>query len=138
LGFEFSNTVGMSFFVRVSFSLFAIFLALQVHAQLPNEAPELKFTDGMLLGWEQLGADIDGEAEDDRLGFSVSLSADGRTVAVGAIGNAGDTGNSPEAGRTKVFHYDELTGLWEQLGQDIDGEAARVRLPAIGQVDRCL
>ena len=34
--------------------------------------------------WQQLGADIDGEAEGDESGYSVSLSADGSTVAIGA------------------------------------------------------
>ena len=35
--------------------------------------------------WEQQGADIDGEAADDYSGYSVSLSSDGTTVAIGAI-----------------------------------------------------
>ena len=35
--------------------------------------------------WEQLGADIDGEAAGDYSGYSVSLSADGSTVAIGAM-----------------------------------------------------
>ena len=34
--------------------------------------------------WEQQGADIDGEAADDYSGYSVSLSSDGTTVAIGA------------------------------------------------------
>ncbi|MGA1642175.1 MAG: hypothetical protein ACO4AB_05225, partial [Ilumatobacteraceae bacterium] len=33
---------------------------------------------------EQIGADIDGEAANDLSGWSVSLSADGTTVAIGA------------------------------------------------------
>ena len=36
--------------------------------------------------WVQVGADIDGEAEGDISGWSVSLSADGNTVAIGATG----------------------------------------------------
>ena len=35
--------------------------------------------------WEQQGADIDGEAASDESGYSVSLSSDGTTVAIGAI-----------------------------------------------------
>ena len=35
--------------------------------------------------WEQQGADIDGEAADDQSGYSVSLSSDGTTVAIGAL-----------------------------------------------------
>ena len=34
--------------------------------------------------WNQLGADIDGEAAGDCSGYSVAMSADGLTVAVGA------------------------------------------------------
>ena len=36
------------------------------------------------VAWTQIGADIDGEAADDESGFSVSLSADGSIVAIGA------------------------------------------------------
>ena len=35
--------------------------------------------------WTQLGADIDGEAAGDQSGYSVSLSSDGTTVAIGAL-----------------------------------------------------
>ena len=34
--------------------------------------------------WTQQGSDIDGEAADDQSGYSVSLSSDGSTVAIGA------------------------------------------------------
>jgi hypothetical protein len=40
--------------------------------------------------WSQLGNDIDGEAADDQSGWSVSLSSDGNTVAIGAYGNDGN------------------------------------------------
>ena len=39
--------------------------------------------------WMQVGADIDGEAEDDYSGSSVSLSSDGSIVAIGAYLNDG-------------------------------------------------
>jgi hypothetical protein len=41
--------------------------------------------------WSQLGSDIDGEGPGDQSGWSVSLSADGGTVAIGAPNNAGAT-----------------------------------------------
>jgi len=44
--------------------------------------------------WSQLGSDIDGEAYYDGSGESVSLSADGLTVAIGAPGNDGTVGVS--------------------------------------------
>jgi autotransporter-associated beta strand protein len=69
--------------------------------------------------WEQLGGDIDGEAAGDRSGWSVSLSADGNTVAIGAINN---DGSAAEAGHVRLHRWSGIA--WEQLGGDIDGEAA--------------
>lgn len=36
------------------------------------------------IAWKQVGDDIDGEANDDQFGFSVAISDDGTTVAIGA------------------------------------------------------
>ena len=69
--------------------------------------------------WQQKGSDIDGEAILDVSGWSVSLSSDGHTVAIGAVGNAG---NGNDAGHVRVYEWDGST--WEQKGSDIDGEAA--------------
>jgi hypothetical protein len=70
-------------------------------------------------GWVQLGADIDGEAPEDRSGTAVSLSGDGNLVAIGAPGNAG---NGEYAGHVRVFQWSG--SAWEQMGPDIDGENA--------------
>ena len=40
--------------------------------------------------WSKLGDDIDGEAAGDQSGWSVSLSSDGSSVAIGAIANDGN------------------------------------------------
>ena len=69
--------------------------------------------------WTQIGADIDGEAANDRSGESISLSADGSIVAIGAPENAG---NGFQSGHTRV--YQNIGGTWTQIGEDIDGEAA--------------
>ena len=83
----------------------------------------------------QLGLDIDGEAAGDRFGTSVSMSADGSIVAIGAILNDGNGGNS---GHVRVFQYDATKTSnvtdqnssdfgpvgWRRLGLDIDGETA--------------
>ena len=69
----------------------------------------------------QLGADIDGEAADDYSGRSVSLSSDGTTVAIGAIGN---DGTASVAGHVRVYEWNSGTSSWDQKGADIDGEAA--------------
>ena len=67
--------------------------------------------------WTQIGADIDGEAAEDRSGYSVSLSRDGTTVAIGAPYNKGGT---YEGGSVRV--YKNVSGTWTQIGADIDGE----------------
>ncbi|QAA82651.1 T9SS type A sorting domain-containing protein [Aequorivita sp. H23M31] len=82
--------------------------------------------------WIQLGNDINGEAAGDFCGSHSSLSADGNTVAVGALYNS-DGGY--RAGHVRVF---ALNGSnWTQKGSDIDGEGAednssRVALSADG------
>ena len=69
--------------------------------------------------WSQLGADIDGEAADDRSGRSVSMNSSGDRVAIGAYTN---DGNGSSAGHVRVYQYS--SGSWSQLGSDIDGEAS--------------
>ncbi len=69
--------------------------------------------------WDQIGADIVGETEDDLSGWSLSLSADGSTVAIGALYN-GDAGF--HAGQVRI--YENNSGVWTQIGANIDGEAA--------------
>ncbi|KAH8044657.1 hypothetical protein JL720_17011 [Aureococcus anophagefferens] len=71
--------------------------------------------------WVQRGDDIDGGAADDWSGYSVSLSADGTTLAVGAVYNDGAGSN---AGHARVFAWDPVDETWKQRGGDIDGEAA--------------
>jgi len=72
--------------------------------------------------WKMIGDDIDGEAEADRSGFSVSLSADGETVAIGAIFNDGN-GNGYYSGHVRVYRLDD-NQAWKMIGDDIDGEIA--------------
>ena len=72
--------------------------------------------------WTQVGADIDGESPEDQSGASVSLSADGSIVAIGAHVNAG---NGLLSGHVRI--YENISGTWTQVGLDIDGEAAEDR-----------
>ncbi len=67
--------------------------------------------------WQQKGADIDGEGLRDRSGSSVSLSSDGTILAIGAQGNASNTGH------VRVYEWNSGTSSWDQKGADIDGEA---------------
>lgn len=68
--------------------------------------------------WSQIGSDIEGEAGFDQSGISVSMSSDGKRVAIGAFANNGTGSN---AGHTRIF--EEIGGLWVQVGSDIDAEA---------------
>jgi hypothetical protein len=70
-------------------------------------------------GWVQRGADIDGEAAGNESGGSVSLSANGNVLAVGAPYNEG---NGYRSGHVRVYAWNGT--IWAQRGNDIDGEAA--------------
>ena len=59
--------------------------------------------------WRKQGSDIDGEATGDFSGFSVSLSSDGSTVAIGAYQN---NGNGSNAGHVRI--YKNINGTWRQ------------------------
>jgi hypothetical protein len=71
--------------------------------------------------WTQRGSDIDGEAADDKSGYSVALSSDGNTMAIGAYAN---DGSASSAGHVRVYAWNSGTSAWVQRGSDIDGEAA--------------
>ena len=66
----------------------------------------------------QIGEDIDGEAAYDESGWSVSMSSTGNRVAIGAQSN---DGNGFDSGHVRVYQWSGTA--WEQLGDDIDGEA---------------
>jgi hypothetical protein len=70
--------------------------------------------------WVQIGQDIDGEANNDHSGASVSLNSDGTIVAIGATYNDGN--GSSNSGHVRVYQYNG--SLWVQIGLDIDGEAS--------------
>jgi len=69
--------------------------------------------------WGRLGTDINGAAGGDLSGSSVSLSADGLRVAIGAPYN---DGIATSAGHVRVYEWSN--GAWGRLGTDIDGQAA--------------
>ena len=68
--------------------------------------------------WVQIGSDIDGESNGDQSGYSISLSADGTKIAIGAIGNDNKGSNT---GHVRVYKLNKND--WKQMGSDIDGEA---------------
>ncbi len=83
-----------------------------------SDAGHVRIYENINGNWTQIGNDIDGESSGDRSGNSVSLSADGSIVAIGAYLNDGNGNNS---GHVRV--YQNISGTWTQIGNDIDGEA---------------
>ena len=63
---------------------------------------------------KQIGQDINGEEEYDCSGESVSLSSNGEIVAIGSRSNRNNTGH------VRVLN---VSNIWTQIEQDIDGEA---------------
>lgn len=67
--------------------------------------------------WIQLGNNIEGESASDFSGISVSLSANGNILAIGATRN---NGNGNFSGHVRVFEFN--ANSWVQIGDDINGE----------------
>jgi len=76
-----------------------------------------------MLVWTQIGDDIDGAAAGDESGWSTSLNSDGTIVAIGAPFHDDDSKN--DAGMVRV--YQNISGTWTQMGQDIKGEVGNTR-----------
>jgi len=68
--------------------------------------------------WVQKGIDIDGDAADDRMGFSVDISDDGNTLVTGATQN---TSGVYQEGQVRVYNFSG--GTWNQMGVEIVGES---------------
>lgn len=65
--------------------------------------------------WVQVGTDIDGKVKNGNSGYSVSLSSDGNTVAIGAPGFYMNT----SLGSVNV--YRNVAGIWKQVGSTLSG-----------------
>ena len=70
--------------------------------------------------WKRQGSAIVGDAAEDYLGTSVALSADAKTLVVGA---PGWYGNTDREGYVKVYRTTDDGGSRTQLGQTIYGNA---------------
>lgn len=64
--------------------------------------------------WEQIGQTLYGDTASESFGITVSLSADGNILAIGAYGA------NAYAGKVEIYQYDGTS--WTQLGQDLGGE----------------
>lgn len=87
--------------------------------------------------WVQRGADIDGEAASDTSGAGIAMDSTGNTIAIGATAN---DGNGQNAGHVRIYKWEATTSSWNQVGDDIDGEAAfdasgvKVKLSGDGRI----
>ena len=70
--------------------------------------------------YDSTEGDIEGDGASDYSGRSVSLSADGTRLAIGATHNDGNGSNS---GHVRIYEL-QSNNSWSQLGSDINGEAA--------------
>lgn len=77
--------------------------------------------------WTPMGQSIDGEGPSNQNGASIALNGDGTAIAVASPTNSNSNGNA--AGRVRIFEF--ISGNWQQVGQNIDGE---VTLEAFGRV----
>ena len=75
--------------------------------------------DASSAAWNQLGANIPGEAAYDWSGWSVALAEDGERVAISSTYN---DDNGTNAGHVRVYQWNGSSESWEQFGDDIDGE----------------
>jgi hypothetical protein len=73
--------------------------------------------------WIQLGSDITGEAAYDQFGAAVSISNNGRILAIGAPQNDGGGSN---AGSVRIYNWNDTT--WTQEGSDIDGNSSNLQV----------
>jgi hypothetical protein len=71
--------------------------------------------------WKQIGQDIIGEANGDQFGYSVSISKNGKMIAVGAIQNSGNGVYS--VGHVRIYHLEDDGTSWKQIGKVINGKA---------------
>jgi len=73
--------------------------------------------------WRSYGSSLIGEDLYSQSGESISLSADGKTLAIGAYGNTPNQDYGIYlAGHVRVYSFDEGSNNWVRKGSDIDGD----------------
>lgn len=119
LGQDINGQQGEQLSRGISFSADASVIAIGAPGNNPSGGLSyVKVYENISGNWVQQGQTLFGESGGDEFGFKVSLSADGTVLAVAAPGNNGNGSNS---GQVRVF--ENIGGSWEQIGDDIDGEA---------------
>ena len=68
-----------------------------------------------------MGEDLLGNDEGEAFGSSVSLNSEGTILAVGCYNATPAGSTSSQIGNVKIFHYDNSSESWQQIGSDIMG-----------------
>ena len=106
-----------------------------VPTALPANATQAEIAQAQLQTATQIGDNIFGTQFEDYLGISVSMSADGLRLAVGA-----DMFGTSRNGEVRVLEWNAVDGTWDQMGQTLIGDEANdsfgwlVALNAAGNV----
>ncbi len=88
-----------------------------IFAEISGFAGRVRVFENISGEWTQIGEDIYGDEGNDDFGRNIALSSDGNIIAIGAPFNDNNGNNS---GHVKV--YENISGVWTQLGSDIEGE----------------
>ena len=89
---------------------------------VPGYAQVYRFSSS---SWIPYGQQLVGDVDNDGFGYDLSLSSDGRTLAVGAW--LYDAAGVKDGGLIRVYTYNVATLRWERLGQDLVGATENAR-----------
>jgi len=84
--------------------------------QFPGYVSVYKNINGV---WTQIGEDIEEGILSEQYGYSVSLNDDGSIIAIGTQYNG--EGYTTHIDQVRV--YENIEGIWTQIGEDIDGDS---------------
>ncbi len=89
-----------------------------------NNRGQVQVYDRIDGNWQQVGPNINGEAEGDGFGSSVALSADGLWLLVGAPHNVGNNSVAyPDRGHARLYKLSQSGWIaWIKQNSDINGE----------------
>eukprot|EP00977_Amphora_coffeiformis_P001474 scaffold294_cov221-Amphora_coffeaeformis.AAC.30 len=72
--------------------------------------------------WDLIGENISGLGTEEQFGYSVALMSDGLTLVAGGVELVDS--ETRASGVIRIYKYDDDGYTWEQVGDDIDGEAS--------------
>lgn len=77
-----------------------------------------EYDDNSRQTWMQLGSDINGDELHDWLGYSVTISADGTTIAAGTFTTESSSQQEEHTSLTLIYEYDTTQDEWIPKGQN--------------------